>query len=135
MPNYLKHLTQIGLFPYIIFIINYATYNLFPDWYDHYTIDIYMHILGGVAATLSINYALRLLEKHKKIIISNLLVKWIFITVAVTAVAVLWEFYEFTSDLFFGTQHQPTLFDTMKDLFNGISGAIIACLLFIRNKK
>ena len=135
MPTYLKHLIRIGFWPYIIFIINYAAYKLFPLAYDHYNFDNPMHILGGMVAALSINYALQLLQKQKTVVISNLLIKWIFIITAVIAVAVLWEFYEFTSDYFFGTIHQPTLNDTMKDLFNGMVGAVITCLLFIRNRK
>lgn len=94
-----------------------------------------MHLLGGMVAALSINYALDLFQKNKTIVISNLLLKWSMITAMVMAVAVLWEFYEFISDYFYGTIHQPTLFDTIKDLFDGMLGAIITCLLFIRNKK
>jgi len=135
MPNYLKHLVHIGLLPYIIFLINYAVYKLFPVIYLDYKLDTPMHILGGISAALSIAYTLQLLQKHKSLIISNLLIKWIIVIVSVMAVAVLWEFYEFSSDYFFGTIHQPTLTDTMKDLFNGLIGALITCLIFIRNKK
>lgn len=135
MPSYLKHLIRLGLWPYIIFIINYASYNLFPFEYYNYQLDIPMHILGGTVAVLSINYALQLLQKQKTVIISNLLIKWIFLIAMAALIAVLWEFYEFTADYFFGTLHQPTLFDTIKDLFNGLAGAILTCLLFVRNKK
>ena len=51
------------------------------------------------------------------------------LTVAMVAMmAVLWEFYEALTDRFFGTRAQLGLFDTMKDLFDGMLGGVMGSL-------
>lgn len=48
------------------------------------------------------------------------------ILVAVVAViGIGWEWFEFLSDVFLGTHHQPSVADTMKDLLLDIGGAAL----------
>lgn len=45
-----------------------------------------------------------------------------------SAVALVWEFGEFLLDLYFGTRIQRSIGNTMRDLFNGMTGAIFLIL-------
>jgi len=91
-------------------------------------IDIPTHFLGGVAIT----YFYRVAVKNSQSMLGNILLP-IQILLAFTATgttAVFWEFYENTFDFLFHTHMVLGLFDTLKDLFDGIMGALVLSLFY-----
>ena len=116
-----------GLFLIHVFLIYaFDIYQVFP-WFD-----IPMHFFGGGAIGITTIMIYRLLKEKK--IISDI-PAWLLVflgTAVVVFVAVGWEFGEFTADYLFGTMMQPSLPDTMLDLFLGMLGGacILVCSLF-----
>ena len=97
-------------------------FDLFPP------LDIPSHLLGGVAIT----YFYRSAIKNSQSILGNIPLP-IQILLAFTATgttAVLWEFYENIFDFLFHTHMVLGLFDTLKDLFDGIMGALVLSLFY-----
>ena len=93
-------------------------------------IDTPMHFFGG--ETIGISYMLLLLLLHKKGHRGNINNGLFIIAFAIGMVAltiVIWEFLEFSSDTIFGTNTQKSVMDTIKDLFLGLSGGTISCLI------
>ncbi len=81
-----------------------------------------MHFLGGISIAIGTYYIFEHLEKQGELKASKI-VK-IFLAMSVTALAaVLWEIVEFADDSLFGSMHQPSVWDTMKDLTMGLLGA------------
>ena len=97
-------------------------YKIFP-W-----VDIPTHIFGGFAIT----YFYRCAIRNSQGWLGNIPLP-IQILLAFTATgttAVLWEFYENIGDHFLGTHMVLGLFDTLKDLFDGLLGALVLSLLY-----
>ena len=116
-------------------MVNYYFSSFAPDFSRAVHIDTPLHLLGGLSIAYSASYALRLIEARGLIVIKNLFIRAFIVVGAVAIAAVLWEFYEFLSDHFFGTLTQPSKADTMKDLFMGMLGGLLFCLNFIGQKK
>ena len=90
--------------------------------------DIPTHFFGGVAIT----YFYRSAIKNSQEFLGNIPLP-IQILLAFTATgttAVFWEFYENTFDFLFHTHMVLGLFDTLKDLFDGIMGALVLSLFY-----
>lgn len=130
-----KDLIRLGLFPLFVYTLNSAFLFWAPDFYKLYSVDTPMHFLGGVSIAYGACYVLFLFEKRGWIKIQKDLLKVFIITSAVTTVAVWWEFYEFLNDQFYGTSWQPSVSDTIKDLYMGMIGALIFCLLTLHKKN
>ncbi len=129
-------MVKLGLLPFLVFMINTLLINLLPDnCLIRYQIDIPLHLLGGASIAYSATHAIALAEKDGLLSIRHPLIKIFIIVAAVMTAAVLWEFYEFLLDHFFGTHTQPNNADTMKDLFMGTAGGIVFCLGFVRKDK
>jgi hypothetical protein len=116
----------------IIFVVNafgnaYAWYYLYPN------LDVIMHLAGGVFVGnigLYVYYFMDVTTPHHRSIFAK-----IFIAVATAAiVSIGWEIFEFILDT--NSNRIPALLfqldmaDTMSDLAIGISGGILAALLF-----
>ena len=108
----------------------YITYR----WYD-----ILMHIVGGAWVALLFFY----LAGRFNLPLKNSFF-WTLIAVLgfVALVGILWEFYEYLTDVFilhkYGLGSAQSLwqaFDTLKDLFDDIIGAIIASGAYFFLKK
>lgn len=128
-------LLKLGLFPFLVFMINYALILILPEAGREYQADTVLHLLGGLSIAYSANHVLELAGRAKRLTVQSRLLKaFIIIGFTVTA-AVLWEFYEFVWDEIFGTLFQPSKTDTIKDLFMGLLGASVFCTIFIKNKK
>ena len=85
-------------------------------------VDPTMHFLGGVAAALFFRHAAsvgRALLGAPTHLALDLLAFG-----STCGVALFWEFGEFTTDQFLGTQIQRSLGDTMRDLLLGVLGAL-----------
>jgi hypothetical protein len=129
-----KNFFKIALFPLAVYIVNDLICRVSFSWYEMNNVDTYIHFIGGLSIAFSINNALTVLEKENLLVIKRKLVKVFFIVAAVAFVAVLWEIYEFTWDLNFGTHLQPSNFDTIKDLIMGTLGGLLFCFHYIITK-
>jgi hypothetical protein len=91
-------------------------------------IDIPTHFFGGVAIT----YFYRIAIKNSQGMLGNIplpiQILLAFTTTGTTAV--FWEFYENIFDFLFHTHMVLGLFDTLKDLFDGIMGALVLSLFY-----
>lgn len=83
-----------------------------------------VHFLGGLSMTVTGYFILNLTKKWKLINTANKAVDFFIIFLFVMSITALWEFYEFLSDKYFYTHAQPSVDDTMKDMFMGAMGAI-----------
>lgn len=92
-----------------------------------------MHFLGGIAIATGSYFIFEHLEQRGELKTTPI-VK-IFFAISITALAaVLWEISEFGDDTLFGAMHQPSVWDTMKDLTMGLLGASVVGL-YNRFKK
>lgn len=126
--NTIKIVWKIFRFPTFVFFLSLVA--LFPiNFYDLYPwIDIPFHIIGGVSIAVGVSHFFSLLQEKKQL---GTMRPWVqaLLTVAMVAmVAVLWEDYEVLTDRFLGTRAQLGLFDTMKDLFDGLLGGVMGSL-------
>lgn len=132
----MKKIFQILWLPVLIFFFNtsplayylYATQSLF---------DVFMHVLGGLAIAYMFTVMIDVFKMSwwKQI---PLLWKIIIIAGFVILFGVAWEWYEFLSDIFYQTNHQPSLTDTMYDMLFDLSGALVFCTVkfkSLRNRK
>ncbi|MCK9595610.1 hypothetical protein M0R19_00265 [Candidatus Pacearchaeota archaeon] len=92
-----------------------------------------MHFSGGIILAFTFFPLLNYLNKEGFLKL-NRFMKFIFVISLIISVAVFWEFYEFVMDYFFNVNWQPSLADTMGDLFLGMTGGIIAGMIFFRKK-
>lgn len=111
----------------VITLHNFAT--LFGTYYQYLWFDSLMHFLGGVSIAISAHYYLEH-SKNKLGYFTYL----IFITAVTALAAVAWEFVEFAGDYYLMTNMQPSIKDTLKDLFIGINAALVTAII-ISNKK
>ena len=106
----------------------YAVGLIFHLYLKYPNIDIPTHIIGGMAIT----YFYRGAIKNSQGLLGTIPLP-IQILLAFTAAgttAVFWEFYENIFDFLFGTHMVLGLFDTLKDLFDGILGALVLSLFY-----
>jgi hypothetical protein len=97
-------------------------YNLYPP------LDIPTHLMGGMAITYFFRSAIR--NSQKYIGETPFLVQVLFAFTATGTTAVVWEFYEIVSDLLLRTQHVHGLYDTLKDMFVGLCGALLISIFY-----
>ncbi len=127
--NTLKKISILGIFMFFlqIFFIYESLYA--KIWW----LDIFMHILGGIWVAFIFFYWF--FERdgflHKK---NGFWPNLILCLSFVALIGVLWEFYEFFFDYFVLTQHQQSLADTMKDLFNDLSGGFLVSIYYLLKK-
>jgi hypothetical protein len=86
-------------------------------------VDPAMHFLGGVAAALFFSRIGPFIPS----LLGTLLppARRILAFTATTTVAVLWELGEYLSDLYLGTHAHTSIGSTLRDLFNGMLGALV----------
>jgi hypothetical protein len=98
-------------------------------WFDLFPpLDIPTHFMGGVAITYFYRSAIRNLQKFVGEIPIG--VQIVFAFTATGTTTIVWEFLEFLSDHFLGTQHVFGLNDTLKDMFFGLAGGLLLSLLY-----
>jgi len=125
-----RELISIFLFPLAILAV-----HLILSWFELYDrlswVDIPMHLFGGV----SIGVAYALLSRRLGIPLQGLMLL-AFIVSLVGLTAVVWELHEFALDALLGWSTQPSVADTMGDLFLGLLGGIAGSLpLILRGEK
>jgi hypothetical protein len=100
-----------------LMIIIFDIYTIFPAF------DIPMHFLGGLSIGIS---AIMLIKIFKSKITTPKWFQFIWIVGLAVIAATVWEFAEFGSDYFLHTLMQPSLADTMLDMFLGMIGGCVA---------
>lgn len=136
MRSDLKKILKIGIFPFLIFMLNTSFLSIAEDVYLKYSIDSFSHFLGGVSMAYVIYHVLSWAEKKGWLTIKKSVMRMIIIVMAVTTVAVVWEFYEFTYDQYYwGNFMQPNVADTIKDLCLGMMGALIFSTIKLHKKR
>lgn len=121
-----KKIIQIILFPALVFVFNKLV-NMQLDLYSMFPwLDIPMHFIGGASIAVSTALLWRYKYDNQKttVISRSFIFFWIIGIVSFTAI--VWEFYEFTSDYFFHTEWQIGATDTTGDLFFGLLGGCVA---------
>ncbi len=121
----------IGIFPFIIFMINYTLYTTVREWGNKVYIDDYLHFLGGAAIAFSTSHILSILESQVLIHIKNALLKLLIILASVALAAVVWECYEFILDILYTPINQPSVPDTIKDMVMGLLGGTVTGSILI----
>lgn len=119
----MKKILQILWLPILIYFFNItplATYL----YQTQPTFDVFMHAFGGFAIAHMLTSIVRV---YKISWWKNIPALWniIFICGFVMIFGVAWEWYEFLSDTFLKTTHQPSLADTMYDMLFDFSGTLI----------
>ncbi len=97
-------------------------YRDIPGW-DHIT-----HFLSTAVTSLMAFVVMAIIDAYTTEIKLNAPLLIFFIIIFSLAMGVIWEFCEFTSDMFFGTHNQLSNTDTMLDLFFDFLGGIIVAL-------
>jgi len=125
--NWIKSLREAAWAPLLVFGIHllaflvFDTYKYFPDF------DVPMHSLGGVVMAFFLNRAFISASKLGIIGRYHPITHRLLVFTSTCTVAVSWEFAEYGTDWWLGTQIQGTLEDNLGDLFWGAIG----CLFYI----
>lgn len=117
--------------PFLLFVFSWIFYfgGLFDSvfWFDDA-----MHVLGGLFIGCTYFFVLSYFESRKYLRL-NKFFKFLFVVSLVAFTAIFWEFYEFVLALFTSISTQPSLEDTLFDLFLGVVGSFFA--LFVLGFK
>ncbi|MBI3623105.1 hypothetical protein HY212_03440 [Candidatus Pacearchaeota archaeon] len=128
-----KNITRIlsfFIFPALVYALALFLGAVF-DAFNVYTwIDIPFHFLGGLSIAYTSILFLRFFREKGFIEINKRALSILFVVSLVILVAVFWEFYEFLMKTFFNLNMQPSVADTMKDLFMGLVGGFAGALVF-----
>jgi len=118
------------IFPACVFFFSEFLGIVFNAFNVYVWLDIPMHFLGGLAIAYTTFLFLRFFKEEKMIEIKSMFVLILIIVSLVVFVAVLWEFYEFLLKYFFDINTQPSLEDTLTDLFMGFLGGFFGAIVF-----
>jgi len=112
-------------------VIGFYLLGLAFHLYDLYpSLDIPTHLLGGIAITYFFRFAIRNSQKFLDEIPFPIQILLAF--TATGTMIIFWEFFEITLDSFFKTHNVLGLFDTLKDMVNGLLGALVLTLFYRR---
>jgi hypothetical protein len=131
LPWILDTLIAFALFLHIGGVVLNA-YHIIP-FYDSLT-----HFVSAILVAFLAFVAIYILDKYWKGLHMDKYAMAFMVVIFTMAMGVIWEFFEWTTDLLFNTNEQWGLFDTMKDLlidtFAGIFIAIIGVNLIKKGK-
>lgn len=130
-----KSLRILSFFIFPVFVYLFALFlgEMFNAFNVYTWLDIPMHFLGGVSIAYTFVLFLRFFREKGLMEINNKIIFILVIISLVSFVAILWELYEFAQFYLFNMQTQPSVADTMFDLFMGLVGGVFGALVF-RNK-
>ena len=130
----INFLIKIAIPPIIILIIHFILSLNYIYFYINW-INMPMHFFGGVS--IGITYTLLLMRMKKDQYIGDVdkIMMFIFIISMTGLTTILWEFFEFGSDQLFGTTMQPSLADTITDIFLGLMGGTLSSLTYMNHKS
>ncbi len=129
----LPYLFDVFICLAFIFHIDFSLYNIFGfiPFYNKFT-----HFFSAIAVAFIFLIMLFVFNEYYRGVATNTF-KILFDVVVITmAFGVVWEFLEWTGDYLFGLNAQPSIADTMADLFaDTLGGLFIALIGFILIKK
>lgn len=141
IPTFLRMYFKISL-PYLfdificlafIFHIDNSVFNIldFISFYNKFT-----HFFSAVVVAFIFLIALFVFNEYHRGIAVNTFKILFDVTVITMAFGIVWEFMEWTSDFLFGWNTQPSLNDTMGDLFaDTLGGLFIAFVGYFLIKR
>jgi hypothetical protein len=104
--------------------LSFHLYDLFP------ILDVPTHFMGGVAITYFYRSAIKNSQRFAGDV--PLGVQILFALTCTGTTTVLWEFYEYIMDTYFGEHMILGLTDSLKDMFLGLLGALVLSVLLRR---
>ena len=114
---------QFAWFPCVVFGAHVVA-SRFVNAYETFpSLDIPMHLAGGVAIAYFLSHSLDTLENYRILQPSHGRLRLILVFALSCTAAVTWEFAEYVSDRVFDTGAQKGLEDTLLDMFLGMIGA------------
>jgi hypothetical protein len=125
---------------FIILLIHIPA-TIYLWYYTFWWIDTPMHLLGGFFVGLLFFYLIKKFEIINLIDQNNHKNNFTLIIFAISfgaLIGILWEFYEFGIDVLILKKYPYynafgyILFDTLKDLFNDLVGALWAGIIYIK---
>ena len=112
-------------------VIGFYLFGLAFGLYDTYPpLDIPTHLAGGIAITYFFRSAIRQSQRFLGEIPFPVQILFAFTCTGTTIV--FWEFYENILDFLFKAHNVLGLYDTLKDMFNGLLGALLLTALYRR---
>jgi hypothetical protein len=112
-------LSVIGFY---LFGLAFHLFDLYP------ALDIPTHFFGGITITYFYRSAIRNSQEFLGEI--PLPIQVIFAFTATGTTIIFWEFYENILDFLFHAHNVLGLFDTLKDMFDGLLGALVLTLFY-----
>ena len=120
-----------GWAPILVFFFHVVAVMGF-DAYRHFPLlDIPMHFLGGLVICFfyykasNVPNADYFFGTHTKFSL------FVFLMALTGLTTVLWEFSEWIADTYFGQTAQPSVTDTMADMFLGLLGGFVFCMTIL----
>ncbi len=135
MKKFSQQIIQAFFPPFVLYLFQYLVEIAFQIYEKYPSFDIPMHFFAGCAMALTGFSLLKIAEEKNWMKIQNRLVKIFLVISFVALVATLWEFHEFLMDYYLDTHTQPSIADTMKDLFLGLCGALVAGSILVYKKE
>jgi len=121
--------------PFLVFVLHEVCAHAFGNLYDAWPpLDIPMHFIGGFAIAYFASVIVRQCEEYGFITIHSDIAAAMFIFALTLSAAVFWEYAEWLSDHFIGTQSQKGLDDTLLDTVVGLLGGSLY-ILIIKGKR
>lgn len=126
---------QYAWCPTLLFVIHviasrvFGMYELFPAF------DIPMHFLGGVCITYFWSGAYRVAHQMHLIGKPAPFFHALLVFAFASTTTIIWEFAEFLCDYYLHTHMQLSLYDTMKDMFLGMCGAVALLMFQMRQSQ
>jgi hypothetical protein len=125
---------KIAIAP-IVVLLAHILATVFGWYENNWWFDIPMHFAGGIATAISSYYFLEDFSDRQKFHTQFKPLQILIIIALVALAAVVWEMMEFTFDTIAGTNLQPSLPDTVKDLTVGMTSGILTTLAIVWRKK
>jgi hypothetical protein len=114
----------LGVIGFYLFGLAFHLFDLYPP------LDIPTHLLGGLAITYFYRSAIRNAQEFLGEIPFPVQVLFAFTATGTTII--FWEFYENILDFLFQAHNVLGLFDTLKDMLDGLLGALVLTLFYRR---
>ena len=128
--NKFLRILSFFIFPACVFVFSNFIGMVFDAYLIYPWIDIPMHFLGGLSIAFTGTLFFNFFKEEGFIGINRRFLSVFLIVALVSLTAVLWEFYEFLMFYFFGILMQPSLNDTIGDLFMGLLGGLFGAWVF-----
>ena len=113
--------------PTIVVVLQYARVFLLPGQSGF---DVLAHFLGGFAVAWMSMVILERWRRRKWITIRPFIFRDYIVFSSVALIGVIWEFWEFIMQFLTGDMYQPSIADTMNDLFMDLCGAIVLIIAY-----